>query len=232
MDVLFSILNYGFWPRYCFEDVQWQGFKDHDFIAYPMVCFCDIPLGRIAEHVDFYGSFGIGLTKEWGARNNLNPVSYYTGNNQLHQAFQSLITIAVDLPDEEKKSQAVKNLRYLLAYSKPTIGRIIVNGTPVPKEFYQESEWRYIPQHENVPEYLLFNNYGATDVLDHHNALASQHARLTFYPSDVRYLFVPTDADIPPIMNYITSELDRHPSSDLKVLMSRVTSLESVTRDL
>jgi len=86
MDVLQTILKEGFWPRYCLEDVQWQGHDTYEFVAYPMVCFCDIPISRISEHVGFYGSYGIGLTKQWGIKNNLNPVFYFSArvgrNNQ------------------------------------------------------------------------------------------------------------------------------------------------------
>lgn len=53
----------GFWPRYCLEDFRWYN-KDIPNVSYPMVSFCDIPLTRIREHTDFYGSFGIGMTRE------------------------------------------------------------------------------------------------------------------------------------------------------------------------
>eukprot|EP01034_Spumella_vulgaris_P011525 gene11525-14663_t len=68
----------GFWPRYSLEDFRWQvsGPNSHEFAAFPMVCFCDIPLSRIDEHVGFYGSYGLGLSREWGIRAGLNPVQY------------------------------------------------------------------------------------------------------------------------------------------------------------
>jgi hypothetical protein len=73
---LFDILKAGFWPKYCLEDIGWQNFEKFDYIAFPMVCFCDIPLSRIAEHTGYYGSYGIGLKKEWAEKNALNPVLY------------------------------------------------------------------------------------------------------------------------------------------------------------
>ena len=232
MDVLFSILKDGFWPRYCLEDIQWQGHKELEFVAFPMVCFCDIPLGRIAEHVGFYGSFGIGLTKDWGAKNNLNPVSYYSGDNPVHKAIKSLSSVVGGLQDENAKEAGLRNVRYLLAYAKPTTGRMIVSGEPVVKEFYQESEWRFVPQHNDIPDYLNYQTFMSPERVKECNDLTSILCRLRFLPTDIRYIFVPTDADIPPIMNFIQTELDKYPSSDLKVLMSRVTSLESVSRDV
>ena len=75
-----NILLDGFWPRYCLEDLSWYIFE-YDYVAFPMVCFCDIPLSRISEHVDFYGEFGVGVTKEWALANNLNPLSYLAKNS-------------------------------------------------------------------------------------------------------------------------------------------------------
>jgi len=231
MDVLKSVLKDGFWPRYCLEDVQWQGHEANEFVAFPMVCFCDIPISRISEHVGFYGSFGIGLTKEWGSRNNLNPVMYFAANNPLHGAIQELTKAVVSL-DEERKIEGLRNVRYILAHSKPTQGRMIVAGKPVIKDFYQESEWRFVPQHKDIADFLKIEDFHDESHLADVNAKTAQLSKLRFLPSDVRYIFVPSDGDIPGIMNFIQAELDQYSNVDLKVLMSRVTSLESVSLDV
>ncbi|MFU0923178.1 abortive infection system antitoxin AbiGi family protein [Kluyvera sichuanensis] len=67
-DTLEIILKNGFWPRYCLEDIRWLEFTDVEYVSYPMVCFCDIPLSRISEHVSFYGSFGLGVSKDWAKK--------------------------------------------------------------------------------------------------------------------------------------------------------------------
>lgn len=231
MEILKAVLKEGFWPRYCLEDVQWQGRKANDFIAFPMVCFCDIPMSRIAEHVGFYGSFGIGLTKEWGAKNNLNPVIYFTGDNPLHGAIRKLTEVVIELDEKEKKA-GLKSVRYILAHSKPTKGRMIISGEPLQKDFYQESEWRYVPQNEEIDEYLSFKEYHIEERLEESNNKTAKLCKLRFLPSDVKYIFVPSDSEIPAIMNFIQSELDMYPSADIKLLMSRVTSLESVSLDM
>ena len=88
--VLKSILKEGFWPKYCLEDVVWVAQEQLEYVAFPMVCFCDIPLARIDEHVDFYGGFGVGLTKDWALRNGMNPVLYIAGENELSRQICSL----------------------------------------------------------------------------------------------------------------------------------------------
>jgi hypothetical protein len=232
IDILQSILKDGFWPRYCLEDVQWQGHVNYEFVAYPMVCFCDIPISRIAEHVAFYGSYGIGLTKQWGIKNNLNPVIYFSGDNPVHNAVKSLTGVVNALPDENHKKAGLRHVRYLLAHSKPVNGRMIIAGQPVSKEFYQETEWRFVPQHDDVEDHLLQDIFNDASELGRKNATTSEKCRLKIAPSDIRYIFVPTDADIPSIMNFLQVQLDHLPGADLKVLMSRVTSLESVSNDV
>lgn len=77
LEYLKNILEFGFWPRYS-EEILFDGILGEEgFRMYvPMVCFCDIPLTRIEKHQKVYDSYGIGLTKDWGIKNHLNPVFY------------------------------------------------------------------------------------------------------------------------------------------------------------
>ena len=65
MDNIISILEKGFVPHFCPEHLSPNEPKLFPEIVMPMVCFCDIPLALIREHLNHYGSFGIGLKKEW-----------------------------------------------------------------------------------------------------------------------------------------------------------------------
>ena len=139
-ETLKLIIKNGFWPRYCLEDVGWLRYKKFDFIAYPMVCFCDIPISRVDEHVNFYGKFGIGLSKEWAEANRLTPILYVASNNHIPDSYRKIIDLAYNL-EETAKNEAKKSVRYLLAHAKPTDGNMVIGGEFVPKEFHQESEW-------------------------------------------------------------------------------------------
>lgn len=224
--VLFDIMKNGFWPRYCLEDIEWQGFKDFEFVAFPMVCFCDIPLARISDHVGFYGSYGIGLSKEWAERNNLNPLMYVSAGSGLGNCVVNMLSLAAP------GSQATNEFRYLIAHTKPTIGRMLVDGSPVEKEFYQESEWRYVPIHESVKTHLRRDAFDDKDTLSKEHKNTREHVSLKFLPSDVTYVFVPKDTDIPNVINFMQKELDHFPNADLKVLYSRVISIETINRDI
>lgn len=64
LKTLKSILLNCFYPYYCREDMSWRTRDPDSFIAFPLVSFCDIPIGRIAEHVAFYGEYGIGMSRQ------------------------------------------------------------------------------------------------------------------------------------------------------------------------
>lgn len=231
-NVLFEILKHGFWPSYCLEDLSWQGKDKTEFVAFPIVCLCDIPLSRITDHIDFYGSYGIGLKRSWAHKNQLNPVLYLGEGNPAANSFVSAVRTAKKQEKEEKGSSAIKDLRFLAAHTKPLSGQMIVSDKTVEKEFYKESEWRHVASHEEVPPYLVQSKYENQDILSDANQKTRENAMLKFLPTDVAYVFVPSDDDIPNVINFMQQELDQYPSADLKVLFSRVISIESILRDL
>lgn len=231
-ETLQLILKNGFWPRYCLEDVGWLGIPDADFVAYPMVCFCDIPLSRTDEHVAFYGDFGVGMSKEWAVKNDLNPILYMASQNTLAKSISEMGSTAASLPEKNKRQPALNLFRHLAGHIKPSEGTMVVAGKPVQKEFYQESEWRFIPRHSEIRDHLIRANFDNVEERERVNEKAKAHSMLKFVPNDVKYIFVSSDSDIPAIINFIQTELDMFPSADLKVLMSRVTSIESVSRDI
>lgn len=235
-ETLKLVLKNGFWPRYCLEDVSWVGISDTEFVAYPMVCFCDIPLSRVDEHVGFYGEFGIGLTKEWAEANGLSPIHYVAPNSGIPASYKALVEITDNSKNKEeegtKKNNGWELIRYLLAHAKPIEGRMVVSEKTINKEFHQESEWRYVPKNDAVHDFMTREDYIKEEYLAGRNNETKNNCMLKFSPKDVKYIFVKRDSDIPGIINFIQAELDSHPSSEIKVLLSRVTSLESISRDL
>jgi len=84
-DWILSILENGFEFRRCEEDLPLTGFSSSVFSfpgiikysIYPkVVCFCDLPFNLVSDHVNQYGEYCIGLTKEWGMKNGITPIRY------------------------------------------------------------------------------------------------------------------------------------------------------------
>lgn len=65
LDNVFQILKEGFKIKYCYERVYSKAIDKHLDAAFPMLSFSDIPLSELKSHLDSYGAYGIGLTKEW-----------------------------------------------------------------------------------------------------------------------------------------------------------------------
>lgn len=76
-----GIIKEKFRVSYCAERCK-LNYETHQSI-YPMVSFCDIPLSIARNHLRSYGEYAIGLNKQWGITNKLNPVVYVEANSIL-----------------------------------------------------------------------------------------------------------------------------------------------------
>jgi len=216
----------GIAPRYCLEDVRWMGLDGFNYLGFPMSCFCDIPLSRISEHTDFYGMYGIGLSKGWGAKNKLNPVAYSPQGGQIQELMKFLFNESASDTDEEFIEKSNLHALKLWSLIKPTTGNMIVSGNIIEKEFYQENEWRFVPPFENMIEQVDFEKERIEE-----NKVVQKHT-LQISPTDIRYLFVQKDSDIPRLVDFINNKLGHFPLNDLKILQSRIVSLETLQYDL
>src|ERR1700761_6509631 len=117
-EYFYKKLQDGFAPRFVLEDYSLILDPSEDFKkAFPMVCFCDIPLSQLKDHYKEYGQYGIGLTKEWGIRNKLSPILYLPSNEsdflkQLNGVVEKLYIIE-DHCTAELQSH-IKDLEYHL----------------------------------------------------------------------------------------------------------------------
>ena len=177
-----NILKTGFAPRYCLEDINWAGFEDDDFVAFPIVCFCDIPLSRITDHVQFYGKFGIGMKQSWAIANGLNPVIYVSQTGHVAQLLRKAAEAARVAQATKSDDSYRDNIRSIIGFTKPLTGTITIQGQPVSKAFFQESEWRYFANNKSVPLFLKKASFNDTKQKTDANQLAEQNSILRFTP--------------------------------------------------
>lgn len=228
LESLKGILGHGFQPRYSLEDASLLGL---DYLGFPMVCFCDIPMSRISEHTAFYGEYGLGMTKEWGKRSGLHPLLYAADGGALPKIANSILEMGEPTDDNESEIGKLKStLRThffdLAPMIKPLSGKMIVGGSVIDKDFSQENEWRFVPAHSGV---LFRNNFEEKKIEQNSKVIKDV---LRFTPGDIRYIFVKHDGDIPPIFDFIQTNLGLFPMNDIKVMISRIVSLETIARDL
>lgn len=232
IDSLMNILSEGYYPHYCLEDLAWQGIEKLEFLAFPTVCFCDIPIARISEHVEFYGEYGLGMSKKWALTNQLNPLIYISESSLYTTHFLSAFRGTYRAYKDSVDNDFTADIFYMFAYSKQISGRIIIGDKTTTKDFYLENEWRHVPEHANIEPILLKPEYDNAAKRAEANEKAKRYGCLQFTPADVRYIFVKCDADIPALVNFINEKLDKYPSADLKILTTRITSLEHIERDM
>lgn len=134
IEYLIYMLQKGIEPRYVYERLP--GSKKY-YIA-PMKCFCDIPLGKVKNHMERYGYYGIGLKKSFLLEHRVTPVIYIHRNSKSFFGYREM-----------------KNLKFEDAPFLPLLKRYYGDDyyfkdghdTPVRKRihFYNEREWRFIP---------------------------------------------------------------------------------------
>ena len=108
----------------------------------PMVCFSDFRLSELGLHVEKYGSYGIGMSKEWGVKNGLNPVIYINDKCKVfHDIRQSLIAIS-----QSGNNGFSQGMMSIYCYIKNHRGKLYRKGEIIEDFiFSDDKEWRYIP---------------------------------------------------------------------------------------
>jgi hypothetical protein len=237
LNTLKLILNEGFWPQYCLEDIKWLD-NGPPFLAWPMVSFCDIPISRLGEHTEFYGYYGVGLYRERWMANGVNPIFYVSPNSIVKQSLAEMLAKERKNPDLRSKTNAI----VVLAHCKPLKGLQRTNGEMREKDFYGECEWRYI---QWVDAFDRENKYGFSlteaqfndpKVREEANNERRKHLLGPIVPADITHLLVKSVEDAYELVRFIDEEYwrseDAHcPDDILFVLKSRILVLDDVLHD-
>lgn len=136
--------------NYVVEDLSFLGVEQIGSVAFPMICFCDIAPenDRLKPHMDQYGTYGIGLSKNWGKEHGVQPVHYILPTSPYARDFRQAVDAAfssIDKLEDEPARTLCDFLVTNLAFAKPLWGTN--NGTDYC--FEDECEWRFIPS--NLP---------------------------------------------------------------------------------
>jgi hypothetical protein len=251
VDNIVNILTNNFSPKYCLEELMYlvpEGTIFHKFgnIAIPMVSFCDIPLSKIKYHIKEYGKYGIGLTKDWGIKNKINPVFYTIQNTNVTEILKEMINRMAPYEehlnkdcDREKTSEIeiILSLLYkytkLLEHIKPYEGISYKSGTI--RRFYDEREWRFVPDavemmDKGLASALIKNSFENPGILQEYNS-KMENVKLLFEPRDVKYIIVDKEEEIFDIVERIRRIKIRYSVYDVMLLETRVISMEQILKD-
>lgn len=196
-----------------------------------MVSFCDIPLSQIQKHTKSYGSYGIGMSKDWGLRKGLGPVQYVSPESSYAKSqkivFKSIVSgniIWKDLSDEQFA------MFDLLRYRKKYEGRLI-RGTNIKENyrFYDEREWRYVPPRSDKYPMAILGKIYRKMKLECNAKL--DNIFLDFEPSDIRYIVVKSDSEISDFVNVIRKAKENFQHYDVERLTTRIITKEQIDSD-
>ena len=237
LDNLLGILDNTFYPRYCYEefdliDNDAQSFSED---AYPMVCFFDIPLSQLMSHINTYGKYGLGMSKQWGVRKGLNPVIYFNKNSHLAKTL-SVITNNT-LWRNDPTAQAFHET---MLYMKPYAGSLYRGGRSVKENvrFYDEHEWRYMPDRSimrtnNIELSMQAHIYRNTEELANANRkLETDKTRLSFNANDIKYIIINGEDQINHMVEALRAIKGRkYDSRTVDRLTSRIITVRQIRND-
>lgn len=230
---LLGILQDTFHPRYCLEKF---GIGDMETeAAIPMVSFCDIPLSQIKKHLKIYGKYGLGLSKQWAKKRGLNPVLYLRKKSTFSQHIESILNNLLDDPlrSNDAASEISGVILDVLRYIKPYKGTLYRDNGSIPKiRFYDEREWRYVPNLEKTGFNFFLKK---DDFLDPEKRNRENDklfdARLTFEPSDIKYIILDKETEILPMVSALKQIKAKYDDKIIDILITRILTTDRILND-
>lgn len=230
----------GFYVQYSEEHFENILDKDSKFnvVYIPMISFCDIPimqLFRDSDHLENFGQYGIGLTKDWGISKRVSPVIYAHKSSQPMSQVYNLNLYIERISKRFKGSKKILSVRKelvdLFKFIKPYQGRWH-KGKLIGKKrkdiiYYHEREWRYCPLLSDYKVLLkktithnkqknLFNEELKKDLIQ-------------FDPIDIKFIVINKKSEYNDWVSFIGS-LDIKDTVK-NTLISKIISIEAIKED-
>lgn len=228
------------------------------YFGIPMLCFCDIPLGSVAKHVEKYGRYGVAFDKgrlpqlyNCKGGYEMNPVCYFYGDKYT-SPFYDLCSVVGSL-ENEKSNKA--NLVRILGFSKPFDNRREQEEAKGVSEqcFYDEREWRIVLS-ESEERNIHWPKSFRKDEID--GMISAQNEKLynsndaylpilKFSDEDIKtcllktitHIIVDKETDIPEVADFILGSnntifgIPQLTQQERTVLCTRLISLERINTD-
>lgn len=227
LEDLKGILLEGLLPNYCKESFSYN--EKTEQVGIPMVSFCDIPVTRASGFCDRYGKYAIGLSKEWGLKNRINPV-FYNASEEIVAGLWYYRNYQKSIEDRlKKRGSDGKSLKLDLSVGeKPELVDFFNNANAksanlafyglikkyesehngINQNNYIENEWRYVV-HDGEDNVVwlwgeeAYKIWRGTDRSKPEPSNELRDKRLQFEVPDVRYIIVENEADIVSVIGWL-----------------------------
>lgn len=192
--------------------------------SYPESTTADI-LNQLVGHIDAF--FDINLGDEEAFKDETGELSKAISKSP---GIMGLNENILELQDK---------LGYFLKYIKPYEGKFFRDGAYLEKKvrFYEEREWRFIPDRKILNKLDVKDSYKPeyyTNPVKRRaiNMKLAKYVKLQFEPNDIRFIIVNQESEIPKMLKHIEDIFEgKTPSKDLKLLGTRLISLEQIIED-
>ena len=219
MEYMFDMLHNGIIPRYVYERLP--GSKKY-YIA-PMKCFCDIPLGKVKNHMERYGYFGIGLKKSFLQQYGVTPVIYMHKNSETYFGVKKMKGL---------KMEEAPFLPLLKRYYGDDYYFIEGENEPIRKRihFYDEREWRYLPKNIKPESCKKFNKISeGIRFASKMNANISSYLQPLKLPADaIEYIIISKKKELAATMNQLRQKFGR---PEMELLFTKIIIAENILND-
>jgi len=228
-EALLSILADNFKVHYCREFIK---AINTNTVRIPMVSFCDIPLSEIKNHIQSYGEYGIGLTKEWAIKNGLNPVVYISEGSVLSSSILNIFNkIFEDEDSNDELDDAHKSMIMLFSYFKDYQSDLTRKSCTIPNyRFSDEREWRYVPKYNKKFEMFLLDTEDDESIKKSECGLSG--VRLEFEPNDIKYIIIREDSEIREFIRHLEDVKGRYSHDDVRRLTTRIMTTQQIKEDI
>ncbi|MDI9867705.1 abortive infection system antitoxin AbiGi family protein [Flectobacillus roseus] len=236
---LSGILKDGFKIKYCLEYVPYKSNNGSLQYAFPMVCFCDIPINKAQTQMSNYGKYGFGLSRDWAIKMKMNPVLYIDSNSLVEASITELFHWSINHFNENPehilnaKDVALRPLFNLFAFTKQFKGFNSFKNDPSFK-FYDEREWRYVftqyvqELDSDIVPLIPGKTYISNKDKYNQNLIDNY---LIFTIEDIQHIIVETDQEIPEIMRILEDNIKCQDKSQLDILKTRILSVQRLISD-
>lgn len=226
IDGLLGILKTNFHVRYCKEEFECGALSAEARV--PMVSFCDIPLSEIKDHIEKYGNYGLGLSKEWAKRKGLNPVLYFEQTSLVAKGVSTLYDELTSDKSKIKNSKVSGAVLDILRYTKNYEGELTRKGVTKRYRFSDEREWRYVPPIDSCSHPALQSESNQKDALDDNNTQIT----LDFEPNDIKYIIIRDDSEIENVIDCLRRVKGNFSHRDVERLTTRILTSEQIRLDV
>jgi uncharacterized protein YcgL (UPF0745 family) len=216
---MMEMLQIGIVPRYVYERLP--GTKRYYITQ--MKCFCDIPLGKVKNHMERYGFYGIGIKKSYLQQNGATPVIYIHKDSEPYFNFKKM---------KGTKLEEAPFLTLLKRYlgSDYYFEEGVENPIHKHIHFYDEREWRFVPKGFNLETSTKFEKIqdGVKFANNLNKNLDLNRAAFKIPSEEVEYIIIRNKKDL----NHVIKELrEIFGLQDMDMMLTKIIIAENILKD-